>query len=171
MIASERIIAFGQMCRIVRAERAPFGYLLNRAGTGDEYVIDCTRQQLEESPRSLLHDLCEQFKQQPRDRLRVHFQGEAGVDAGGLGRQFGDGIAEEKQEWMKRWIENADDAKIKQFLFAMSGSSSLGRKPLSVEKSGDNIYFHTCFNTVDIPMDGIETEELFASLINTTIVG
>ena len=402
MSAWARTLAFGQMHTEVQAERAPFGFMPNRAGIRDAYVLDCTRQQLEESPRSLLHDLCEQFKQQPRDRLRVHFQGEAGVDAGGLGRQFvtelsagiggkmgfkecenglfrpeltrgtdgkaqplssdaiatyhdfgeflefcpnaaedypigmlfdlsvfealtmfedrhltdfknltfteqfsiyeamqhkeddrqqiekikqwleplkrdtpenvlrdayaavetddaiaalginydpekirkhypaiqeaikksiveesiwpvvaplieiakgmkdapfgaklswaaihgmnpavlserlqgvvtremildklqfGDGIAEEKQEWMKRWIENADDAKIKQFLFAMSGSSSLGRKPLSIEKSGDNIYFHTCFNTVDIPMDGIETDELFASLINTTIVG
>lgn len=403
MLAWERTGAFGHMHTLVQAERTPFGYLQNRAGIGDVYLLNCTRQQLEESPRTLLHDLCEQFKQRPLDRLSVYFLGEAGVDAGGLGRQFvaeicagisgkmgfterenglyrpelkrdaegkfqplsnddkttlqelgkllmfclnaaedypigmlfdqgvfealtrfeerhltdfeslgfeelfsiyeamqykeddrkyiakmkecvkplgratpekvlrdayaavvdaddaiaalginndpkkiwqhypaiqtslkkliieesirpvfsplieiakgmkdapfgekvsweailgmdpttlserlqgvvtremildklqfGDGIADEKQEWMKRWIENADDAKIKQFLFAMSGSSSLGRKPLSVEKSGENIHFHTCFNTVDMPLAGIETEELFVSLLDTTIAG
>src|SRR5260221_7964604 len=85
--------------------------------------------------------------------------------------QFQNGISQVKQAWLKNWIENADDLKIKQFLFAMTGASSLGRKPLSVEKSDANIHFHTCYNSVDIPMDVIDSEERFVETIEATISG
>jgi len=85
--------------------------------------------------------------------------------------QYADGYPEEKQAWLENWINHADDAKIRQFLFALTGASSLGRKPLSIEKSRDNIHFHTCYNTVDIPIDGIDSEEFFNTLLDATIAG
>jgi hypothetical protein len=85
--------------------------------------------------------------------------------------QYSDDFPEAKQLWVQNWIHNADDAKIKQFLFALTGSSSLGRKPLSIKTSKDNTFFYTCFNRLDMPIENIDSEELFVSLLDTAIAG
>ncbi|MCE5318806.1 MAG: hypothetical protein LLG04_15770, partial [Parachlamydia sp.] len=64
--------------------------------------------------------------------------------------QFEEEIPENIRSWFKTWIEQADDKKLAHFIFALSGSSALGRDaPIKIAKGG-NIAFHTCFNTLDL---------------------
>lgn len=78
-------------------------------------------------------------------------------------------VSPERQQWIKNWIRTAGDDKIKQFLFAMTGSSALGNKNLKISNRGANIYFHTCFNLLDIPLDRIDNEQTLRTILESTI--
>lgn len=85
---------------------------------------------------------------------------------------FSEGTPLQKQGWLKRWIQNASDEKVKQFLFALTGASSLGQKPLSIQKSASgSFFFHTCSNAVDIPWNLITSEKMLASNLEASISG
>jgi hypothetical protein len=55
----------------------------------------------------------------------------------------------------------------------MSGSYALGNKDLTMNEGGfsDNVNFHTCFNSVDIPLANIESKELLFTYLDASIVG
>jgi hypothetical protein len=82
--------------------------------------------------------------------------------------QFGEGISSEQQEWIKNWIRNADDAKVKKFLYAMTGTSALGRKGLEIGISEDVPVFHTCFNKAELPLR--ESEGKVVDMLERAIV-
>ena len=68
-------------------------------------------------------------------------------------------IPDEKQKWIKNWIMTTSDDNVKQFLFAITGAPALGIKPLQIKKSTIvDVYWHTCFNSVDISIDSFLTE-------------
>jgi hypothetical protein len=60
-------------------------------GRGNAYSIEISRDDLTKHPLQALHHLVELFTQ-PKGALHVTFIGEAGIDAGGLGREFVSGI-------------------------------------------------------------------------------
>ncbi|MCE5319077.1 MAG: ankyrin repeat domain-containing protein [Parachlamydia sp.] len=63
--------------------------------------------------------------------------------------------------WLKDWIKNADDQKLQLFLFALSGSGSLGSSAKIHIVNGESICFHTCFNTIDLDYNRIKSEQDF----------
>ena len=85
--------------------------------------------------------------------------------------QFGEGMSQDKKKWIQNWIQRADDEKIKKFLFAMTGASSLGRKPLHIQKSSEKFIFHTCYNQMEIPIDALNSEAVLATILEATISG
>jgi hypothetical protein len=85
--------------------------------------------------------------------------------------EFAEDIPENKQQWVENWIRDTDDEKLRKFLFFMTGAPSIGRKPLSIEKSSENIIFHTCFNRLDLPIDFFDSEALFVSMLEKAIGG
>ena len=83
--------------------------------------------------------------------------------------QFDSNIPLEKQKWIQDWVQQTSDEKVKQFLFALTGSRAIGSTGLAIHNRGENIYFHTCFNSVDMPLNTIESKELLVSILESTI--
>jgi len=85
------------------------------------------------------------------------------------------GVPPEKQQWVNRWIQIADDEKIKQFLYTLTGASSIGGDAIKISDNsqGENapLYFHTCFNLVDIPFANIATEQDFKTVFESSLGG
>lgn len=71
--------------------------------------------------------------------------------------KFDSNIPDEKQEWITAWIRTTDMTNIERFLFAMTGSRALGNIDLKIHSSPSSIHFHTCFNSVDLPLGVIES--------------
>jgi hypothetical protein len=93
------------------------------------------------------------------------------------GLEFSNAIPKEMQVWIENWIQKASDQKIMQFLFAVTGATSLGNKNLSIKKSESTsadfpvCRFRTCFNQLEIPVNAITSEEGFGSILDATIAG
>lgn len=86
--------------------------------------------------------------------------------------QFEEEIPQEKAVWLKDWITNTTDAKLEQFLFAMTGAPALGKKGLQIKPVYDVDYiafFHTCFNTLDFAFDTVSTKEDFFTHLEDAI--
>lgn len=68
-------------------------------------------------------------------------------------------IPQNIQSWLNKWIDQADDKKLEFFLFALSGSGALGNKATITVKAENVVFFHTCFNTLDLDCANIKTEQ------------
>lgn len=68
-------------------------------------------------------------------------------------------VPENIQEWFRKWIEEADKTKLETFIFALSGSSALGKDAEIKIKEEGQFLFHTCFNTFGIRRDQIHSED------------
>lgn len=74
--------------------------------------------------------------------------------------EFDASIPENLKQGFIAWIKNADDAKRVQFLLAMTGSPALGSKPLEIKAcEGGKVIFHTCFNSVELPVQHLDSPE------------
>lgn len=67
------------------------------------------------------------------------------------------------QNWIKDWIIQADDQKLQQFLYAVTGSPSLASDEKITIAIKNQVFFHTCFNMLDVPPVSSK-EELFGFL-------
>ncbi|MCE5316095.1 MAG: ankyrin repeat domain-containing protein [Parachlamydia sp.] len=62
------------------------------------------------------------------------------------------------QEWLQKWINEAQAPRIQLFLFAITGTRSLGNAIIKI-CLGPSIAFHTCFNTLDLDYENIREEK------------
>lgn len=85
--------------------------------------------------------------------------------------EFDESIPEDKQQWMKEWINQADFAKVQRFLFALTGARALGNKGLTIEPSSENVHFHTCTNTVELPLAAISSQQEFNEFMALALTG
>ncbi|MBS0634817.1 MAG: hypothetical protein JSR37_05085, partial [Verrucomicrobia bacterium] len=85
--------------------------------------------------------------------------------------EFDESIPEDKQQWMKEWINQADFAKVQRFLFALTGARALGNKGLTIEPSSENVHFHTCTNTVELPLAAISSQQEFDEFMELALTG
>ncbi len=85
--------------------------------------------------------------------------------------EFDAKISAEKQQWIKDWVQNADFEKIKRFLFAMTGAFALGNVGLKIHQSSESVMFHTCFNSVDVPLATIQSKDLFNAVMEGALTG
>ncbi|MCE5316168.1 MAG: ankyrin repeat domain-containing protein [Parachlamydia sp.] len=74
------------------------------------------------------------------------------------------------QNWLKKWIQEADDKTIQHFLFAVSGSGALGSDAKIQIFNGDSIFFHTCYNQLDLDFANIKTEQDLVEKLNVALV-
>lgn len=89
--------------------------------------------------------------------------------------KFDESIPQEKRQWIQRWIATADMEKIKQFLYTLTGATSIGSMQLKInDNSGSEqaaLFFHTCFNAVEIPFASIDSEAKFKEVFEATLGG
>jgi hypothetical protein len=78
---------------------------------------------------------------------------------------------ETQKEWVKKWIRSFDEAKMKQFLYAMSGISALGKKELTLGFSSNQIQSATCHHLLFLPEACRASEELFIGALEAAIAG
>jgi len=85
-----------------------------------------------------------------------------------------------KAEWVKQWLQSADEETIRKFLFLLSASDSIGtigersiaNKGWTIGKtSSDAVIFHTCFNMLDFPFHSITSAEHFKSYMEDAMKG
>ncbi len=86
--------------------------------------------------------------------------------------EFGDDVPQNLTEWVREWIDDADETKLSQFLVAMSGSPALGKMPLKITKcEGELTLFHTCFNHVELPVNILDTQEKLNTNLDANLGG
>ncbi|MBS0633891.1 MAG: hypothetical protein JSR37_00325 [Verrucomicrobia bacterium] len=86
--------------------------------------------------------------------------------------EFHPDISPQIEQWVRSWIKAADNKKLTEFLLAMTGSSALGRKPLKISAcEGEKFIFHTCFNSVELPVAFLESEEKLNALLDNVLGG
>ncbi|MBS0637996.1 MAG: hypothetical protein JSS12_10830, partial [Verrucomicrobia bacterium] len=100
--------------------------------------------------------------------LAVRTQGELSADLVLTKLEFEFTIPDEKQEWVREWIRLADKEKLERFVFALTGSYSVGQGLLRMH-NGENINFHTCFNSVNLPFFAIDDKEMFVAMLEGTL--
>src|SRR5262249_15228846 len=90
--------------------------------------------------------------------------------------EFSSSTSVEKRAWLQNWVTNISDDLLKQFLFALSGSTAIGKE--SVIKIKDNsgsesppVFFHTCFNIVDMPLNNFTSEKEFTDVLEGCLAG
>lgn len=80
------------------------------------------------------------------------------------------GVSQESREWFTNWIHAADDEKLRQIVYAITGSYSLGKEPIKAVRGVDErfAHCHTCFNRIDLPR-GHTTEESFFDAMDESL--
>lgn len=73
--------------------------------------------------------------------------------------EFNESIPESLREWIKNWILAADAPMLKSFMFAVTGSTSLGSRATIKVKKGSCISFSTCFLTLKVNPEFRSAEE------------
>ncbi|MFZ4098758.1 MAG: hypothetical protein ACOYKZ_00315 [Chlamydiia bacterium] len=74
--------------------------------------------------------------------------------------------------WLKNWIRDAPDEKLRRFLWLVTGSETLiegSQLELLVAPGTDRVVFHTCFRRMDSP--AVEDESMFRDMLEATIIG
>lgn len=84
---------------------------------------------------------------------------------------FGDSIAPNMREWIQAWIKEADFDKVQRFLFAMTGARALGNKGLKIDASNENVHFHTCTNSVEMPLHTIQSQQELYEFMELALAG
>ncbi len=95
------------------------------------------------------------------DELSEKIQGRLTQDLVLEKLEFAESIPKAKRDWFIDWIKKSDLEKIKNLVFAMTGAYAIGSKNLKIKNGSENVYFHTCFNFVDIPFDIIQNRADF----------
>lgn len=80
------------------------------------------------------------------------------------------GIPKRKRRWFREWVKGFDEAKLKRFVFALTGSYAVGQLGLKIHTVPSNIVFHTCFASVDIPFQNINDKALFDGMMDGALV-
>ena len=83
---------------------------------------------------------------------------------------FGEDISQEKQEWIKNWINTLSLKQLQLFVFGLTGAFALGNENLKI-RSSPHIYFHTCFNIVELPLDLATSQEMVNDMMKTALAG
>lgn len=73
------------------------------------------------------------------------------------------------QDFLKGWIQGADEEKLRLFLFAVSGSSALGAGARIKIANGSSIAFHTCGFQIDLDYENIATESDLAERLDVAL--
>ncbi len=77
-------------------------------------------------------------------------------------------VPPEKQDWLLEWIHNASQDSLKTFVYGMTGSYALGTKDLTVS-AVNAVFYHTCFNRVDLPFELMHDQEAFNHMLNNSL--
>lgn len=86
----------------------------------------------------------------PAKELDVLLQGQVSKEDIVQNRLVFNGILVSKQQWFKNWMMSAKDKKLELFLFAVTGSPTLGDNAQINIVDNEALAFHTCSKTLDI---------------------
>ncbi|MCE5317469.1 MAG: hypothetical protein LLG04_08955, partial [Parachlamydia sp.] len=75
------------------------------------------------------------------------------------GRLVFNNIRADVQTWLKNWINRADEKKLEKFLFAVTGSRSMGNNERILVVQNGALIFHTCSRTIDLNCAEIPSED------------
>lgn len=89
--------------------------------------------------------------------------------------KFAPSIAAEQKDWLNSWLRNAEIEKIKQFLYILTGASSIGNVTLEIDDNSQNesapFLFHSCARVLEVPFQKLESEEQFVAALEASLTG
>jgi hypothetical protein len=104
----------------------------------------------------------------PTTEIALHLQGTVSKEAVLAQLEFNSSVGEQTRGWIREWIMHADQTKLEQFLFALSGSTGLSPTQKIKIAQQPKLEFRTCFNGVDLPnLDN--KRDLFSMLDNMVL--
>ncbi len=80
--------------------------------------------------------------------------------------EFAPSVPPQQQKWIKEWLLTLDKPKLKKFLYLITGSPGLGKKPLSIEFYGDNVAFSSCSQCLYLPTSCKASKAILHDMLN-----